>query len=306
MRRLLVTGRYGFVGTTLARMVETDAALAEWSLAEVPASLRITEPDEVEALIATAAPDAVIHLAARSLVPESFRDPASTIHVNLLGTLYLLQALKRHSFGGRMLFVGTGDVYGSVPESELPISEDTLPAPRNPYAVSKLAAEALCRQWAYTEGFEIVLARPFNHIGPGQSPTFAISDFAQQIAEIRLGRRAPVLAVGDIDVARDFTDVRDVVKSYFALLELGASAETYNVCSGIERTVRSLIERMATIAGLDVAIEQDPARLRKAEQRRVRGDATKIFETTGWRASTPIDESLKAILESWEGKLVNG
>ena len=121
----------------------------------------------------------------------------------------------------------------------MPIRETQPLRPRNPYAVSKVAAEALCYQWSQTGPFEVVMARPFNHIGPGQSERFAISDFAKQIAEIKLGRRPPKLAAGDIDVTRDFTDVRDVVRAYLLLLDKGRSGEAYNVCSGIEHRVET-------------------------------------------------------------------
>jgi GDP-4-dehydro-6-deoxy-D-mannose reductase len=192
-----------------------------------------------------------------------------------------------------------------VPEEVLPVREDHVPAPRNPYAVSKLAAEALCRQWTFTEDMDVVLARSFNHIGFGQSPRFVASDFARQIvrASGRSGRS--VVRVGDIDVTRDFTDVRDVVRAYFALLDRGRSGEVYNVCSGTEVSVRSVLERLAALAGVDVAIESDPARTRRAEQRRMRGDAAKIERETGWRAVTPLDESLGAILRYWRDE-VNG
>ena len=300
MKRLLVTGRHGFVGTTLARMFAGESARGGWQLAEVPVDLDLVDPAQTLAVVRAAAADAVVHLAAISNVPESFRDPEATLRVNVLGTLHLLQALKGEGFRGPVLFVGTGDVYGLVPEAELPIDERRLPAPRNPYSVSKLAAEALCWQWTVTEGLDIRLARPFNHIGPGQAEAFAVSSFARQIADIRGGRRDAVVDVGDIDVTRDFTDVRDVVHAYLLLLERGAPGEIYNVCSGRECSLREILGRLARLAGVEVTIREDAARLRRAEQRRVRGDAAKIRAATGWEASTPIDESLGAMLRFWD------
>jgi GDP-4-dehydro-6-deoxy-D-mannose reductase len=294
----LVTGGHGFVGTTLAGMLESAPELADWALAPLPSDFQILDADATHRLVAGAAPDAVIHLAAQSFVPESFRDPEGTLRVNLFGTLNLLKALKDARFAGALLFVSSGDVYGLVPEGELPISETHLPAPRNPYAVSKLAAEALCCQWAATEGMRIVVARAFNHIGPGQSDRFAIAGFAHQLADIRRGKQEPVIVTGELDVTRDFTDVRDVVSAYFALLEKGVSGERYNVCSGIERTVRSVLDRLIEIAGLDVEIRADRARTRAAEQRRTVGDAKKIHATTGWQATTPLEVSLAAMLNA--------
>ena len=295
-----MTGRHGFVGGVLARMIETNPALAEWQLIETQETWDLRDAVATAAIVDAATPDAVLHLAAQSWVPDAFRDPETTLNVNLLGTLHLLKALKHAGFDGRMVFVGTGDVYGHVAEDELPVTEARLPAPRNPYAVSKLAAEALCYQWTVTEGMDIVMARPFNHIGAGQSDRFVISDFARQVAKIKCDRCEPVVAVGDIDVTRDFTDVRDVVRAYFALLGSGATGEIYNVCSGHEYSIRSLLERLVALAGVTVSIEQESARMRKAEQRRMCGDPGKIRQATGWEAVTPIDESLAAMLRHWE------
>jgi GDP-4-dehydro-6-deoxy-D-mannose reductase len=279
-------------------MLEREPYLAEWSLAPIPQDFQILDVEATRRIVGDASPDAVIHLAAQSFVPESFRDPEGTLKVNLLGTLNLLRTLKDARFRGPMLFVSSGDIYGSVPETELPISEARLPAPRNPYAVSKLAAEALCAQWAATEDMRIVIARPFNHIGPGQSERLAIAGFARQVAEIKRGIRPPTLDVGELDATRDFTDVRDVIAAYFALLERGQSGERYNVCSGVERTIRSMLDRLIAIAQVTVEIKVDPSRIRGAEQRRAVGDATKIHAATGWRATTPLDESLAAMLEA--------
>ena len=290
----------------MARLIGVDPALDAWRMIDVPPALDLRDPDAAAALVKDEAPDAVIHLAAQSWVPDAFRDPGLTLQVNVLGTLNLLQALQRTGFSGRMVFVSTGDVYGCVPDNELPIREDRLPAPRNPYAVSKLAAEALCYQWSVTEGMDITIARAFNHIGPRQSERFVVSDFARQVVEIKLGRRQPTVSVGDIDVTRDFTDVRDVVQAYFALLRDGENGEVYNVCSGREQSIRALLLRLAAIAGVKIAIRQDPKRLRKSEQRRVVGDPGKMERATGWRSTTELDESLSLMLHQWEQEITNG
>jgi GDP-4-dehydro-6-deoxy-D-mannose reductase len=300
LNRLLVTGRHGFVGSALAHRVQTDAAFSDWIVVDTPGELDLRDPVATNDMVAVAAPDAVLHLAAQSFVPDALRDPAATLQVNLFGTLNLLQALKRCGFRGRMIYAGTGDVYGVVPEDALPVAETRLPAPRNPYAVSKLAAEALCYQWTATDRMDVVLARPFNHIGWGQSERFVVSDFARQIVEIRQGRRKPVVAVGDIDVTRDFTDVRDGVHAYIALLASGSIGEIYNVCSGRETSIRAVLERLATLAGVEITIEQDPVRFRKSEQRRMCGDPAKIKRATGWEATTPLDDSLNEMLRYWE------
>jgi GDP-4-dehydro-6-deoxy-D-mannose reductase len=248
-------------------------------------------------------PDAVLHLAARSFVPDSFKAPEATFEVNFLGTLRLLEALAETGFKGRFLFVSTGDAYGLVPAGQLPIRE-TLPLrPRNPYAVSKAAAEALCFQWSQTGPFEVLVARPFNHIGAGQAPTFALSDFARQIAEIGAGKRPPVLQVGNIDVSRDFTDVGDVLRAYALLLAHGRNAEVYNVCSGVERSVRSLLERLLELSGVQAGIVNDAARFRPADQPRVCGSHEKLSQHTGWQPEVPMDETLSSLYRYWEHEI---
>jgi GDP-4-dehydro-6-deoxy-D-mannose reductase len=300
VKRLLVTGMHGFVGRALARLVANDPGLYPFRLVELPEHLDLRKPADAAAMAGPEPPHAVIHLAAQSFVPEAFRDPRSTFEINVLGTLNLLQALRAVGFGGRMVYVGTGDVYGRIDERLLPVPEGAVPEPRNPYAVSKLAAEALCRQWSFTERMDVMLARPFNHIGWGQSDRFVVSDFARQVVAIARGRRPPVVEVGDIDVTRDFTDVDDVVRAYFALLEHGVSGATYNVCSGREQSIRATLARLAELANVGVSIAPANARMRRAEQRRMCGDPAAIHRATGWQATTAFDDSLQAMLHYWE------
>src|SRR4051812_7331317 len=212
MTKILVTGSSGFVGQHFARMARIAPLEINGKFVD------LLDAQGVQAAVAATRPDAVVHLAAQSFVPESLRDPLQTYRVNFIGTHNLLSALKATGFSGRVLYVSSAEVYGAVPDSELPVGENHPLKPLNPYSVSKIAAEALCYQWSHTEQFEVVVARPFNHIGPGQSERFAISDFAKQIVEIKRGHKEPIFHVGDIDVMRDFTDVRDVIRAYIALL----------------------------------------------------------------------------------------
>ncbi|AUW33898.1 NAD-dependent epimerase/dehydratase family protein [Acidithiobacillus caldus] len=292
--KLLLTGANGFVG----RYVQ--AALP---CVPLPDGLDLRDRAALTTAVAAMRPDAVLHLAAQSFVPAAFENPRETFDINFTGTLNLLEALQAAEFRGRMLFVGSGDAYGQVSEATLPVCEDHPLRPRNPYAMSKVAAEALCYQWSQTSGFEIVMVRPFNHIGPDQSPRFAIADFARQVMEIRLGRRAPVLQVGDIDITRDFTDVRDVVRAYGLLLERGRNGEIYNVCSGREYCIRDLLRRLLTLAGVEATIEQDPARLRRAEQRRMVASFAALQRDTGWQPAIPMEQSLQDLLNDWEKPL---
>jgi GDP-4-dehydro-6-deoxy-D-mannose reductase len=292
--KTLVTGCKGFVGQHYC------SRYGGHPLADDRGDVDLCDAARVLASIDSLRPDAVLHLAAQSSVASSFKDPAATLAVNFLGTLNLLQALTAVGFHGAFLYVGSADVYGHVPDSELPVREARPLYPRSPFAVSKVAAEALCFQWSQTEGFRIVLSRPFNQIGPGQDTRFAIADFARQIAEVRLRKRSPILTTGDIDVTRDFTDVRDAVRAYHLLLETGKNGEAYNICTGQDRSIRALIEEMFLIAGIDAELRADPARLRPVEQRRMAGDPNKIREQSGWVAEIPLHQTLSDILQEAE------
>lgn len=298
MARVLVTGAAGFVG---------QHALARWPFAgDISGRFGNSDIRDKAALLAFFSenmPETVLHLAALSFVPDSFKAPEVTFEVNFLGTLRLFEALAESGFTGRLLFVSSGDAYGTVPFESLPISE-TLPLrPRNPYAVSKTAAEALCFQWSQTGPFDVIVARPFNHIGVRQAPSFAISDFARQIAEIARGRRPPALNVGNIDVTRDFTDVGDVVRAYELLLSYGHNGEIYNVCSGVERSVRTLLERLLELSGVHAEIVVDPARFRPSDQPRVWGSHEKLSEHTGWQPEVSLDETLLNLYRYWESEI---
>ncbi|WP_253366466.1 GDP-mannose 4,6-dehydratase [Pseudomonas chlororaphis] len=299
-KRLFVTGLNGFVGRHLRSRL--GAADSGWELLPAP-PFDLTQPQSLQDLWPEL-PDAVIHLAGQTFVPEAFRDPARTLQINLLGTLNLLQALKARGFSGTFLYVSSGDVYGQVDENDLPIDEHQPPSPRNPYAVSKVSAELLCLQWGMSEGWPVMVARPFNHIGTGQLGSFAVASAARQIARIKLGLQTPRLEVGDIDVTRDFLDVTDVVNAYLALLRSGVPGQVYNICSGQEHSIRGLIQQLADIAQVEMELVQDPARLRRAEQRRVCGSHARLQAVTGWTPEITIKQSLRAILSDWESRVL--
>lgn len=297
-KRLLVLGGTGFVGSHIKSILSS-----KYDVYLSGREVDVRNAERVHELVARQMPDEVMHLAAVTTVVESFQNQSETYEINFGGTLNLLMALRQCHFKGRMLYVGSSQVYGSPLVGELPVTEESPLRPLNPYAVSKIAAEALCYQWSQMEKFEIVMARPFNHIGPGQSERFAIADFARQMAEIRLGRRKPVLQVGDIDDTRDFADVRDVVRAYATLLENGHNGNVYNVCSGVERSVRSLIEHLIALANVDVQVEQDASRMRPAELRRLWGSFAKLQTDTGWQPQIKVEQSLVDIMNDWEKKL---
>jgi len=299
-RRLLVTGHKGFVGQHVLALA---SSVAGFEICAPEQEYDLLDAAGLGAVIDEIRPEAVLHLAGLTFVPDAVRDPERAIQVNVIGTLRLLQALKQRSFRGPMVYVSSGDVYGLVTPEQLPVTELVPVQPRNPYAVSKVSAELLCRQWALTEAWPICVARPFNHIGTGQGAQFVVAKIASQIARIKAGHAQPRLELGDIDVSRDFLDVRDVIAAYFALLEGGEAGEIYNICSGRERTIRELVQRMLALAGVDAELVVDKALLRSSEQRRVVGSNKKITQATHWVPSVDLDQTLRSILLDWEERI---
>lgn len=302
MKRLFITGLTGFVGKTFQRMSDELLRDHGWILCS-PESLPaydLRDPASLRRALRAARPEGVIHLAGQSFVPEAIRNPVHTLQVNLMGTLNLLDALKDTGFVGSFLYVSSGDVYGQAHPDMLPIRETQAVDPKNPYAVSKAAAEMLCRQWSLDVPWRIVVARPFNHIGPGQRADFVVSGMARQIIRIALGLCDPVIEVGDIDVTRDFLDVRDLARAYLSLLAQGQNGAVYNVCSGRERSIRDIIEQLMNLGGITPEIIHDVARYRPSDQRRVCGDNTRLCAATHWQPVISFEQSLRDVLQDWQ------
>jgi GDP-4-dehydro-6-deoxy-D-mannose reductase len=301
-KKLLATGQSGFVGSALASYLQAGHA-PDVELCNVVEFHDLLEPGSLRQMAQTYRPDWIIHLAAQSHVADSWNDPAATLQVNTTGTANLLKALQDTGFQGRLLYVSSADVYGKVPADQMPVTESREPAPRSPYGASKVGAEVLCRQWARTRPLDVLIARPFNHTGPGQRPDFALSGFAREIAAIKLGLQPARIAVGDLDVTRDYLDVRDVLAAYLALLRSGQTGEIYNVCSGRESNLRQTLDLLMQIAGVQAQVVQDPQRLRPAEQRRMCGSHERLTAATGWQPSIELRDTLRQLLDYWTQEL---
>lgn len=288
LSRTLVTGQTGFVGGHFSTLVGPENVVA-W-----PGSVDLVNFDQVRNFVLSQKFDAVLHLAARSSVAESFEDPHKTHDVNVRGTEHLLRALVETNFTGPVLLVSSGEVYGAVAEKDLPVGESAALAPRNPYAESKVAMESLVKTGGVFSGrkFRAMIARPFNHIGPGQAPRFAVSSFAHQLARRKAGLEEGVIKTGDLGVTRDFTDVRDIVMAYVQILERGRNGEVYNLGSGRETKLQTVLETLIEISGTEAEFEVDASRLRSGEQRRMCADIRKIRREVGWEPSRSLKSTL--------------
>jgi GDP-4-dehydro-6-deoxy-D-mannose reductase len=299
--RALVTGGSGFVGTHLSRLLRESGAevfVAGRARDSEPVDvvLELDDPASVRGAVDAAAPDVVFHLAAQAFVPESVADPLATYDVNALGTARLFEALRGLPAPPRVVLASSAEVYGSRERTYYPLHETLATRPATPYAASKVAAEAIAQAAWRTYAVPVVVARAFNHIGPGQDPRFAIPAFALQLARVAAGG-PPLIKVGNLDALRDFLDVRDVVAAYAALAERGRVGETYNVCSGKPVSLKEMLRRLITIAGVAVEVREDPARMRPSDVPSSYGDPAKLGADTGWEPHTTLDAALRRVYE---------
>ncbi len=305
-RTILITGASGFVGPHLARVLAARGArVVGLAAAAAPAGLTLaawhtTDVLDREALaraIAASRPDAVVHLAGQSSAARSFEQPVETFRLNVTGTWNLLEGVREHAPRARTLIVGSGEVYGPLAEGAR-AAEDAPFNPVSPYGLSKAAADALAELHARAHGLDVVRTRSFGHTGPGQESRFVVPSFARQIAAIERGAE-PVLRVGNLEVSRDLTDVRDIVRAYVLLLERGKPGEAYNVCRGVTVRLADMVRMLAGRSRVPVRIEVDPARVRAADVAWLAGDPAKLERDTGWRAEIAFERTLDDVLEEW-------
>lgn len=252
----------------------------------------------VMAAVEASRPDVLYHLAGQASPAQSWVGPASTMELNITGTIYLLEAARAVGLP-RVVIVSSAEIYGGFDDSELPITEESLPRPRDPYGISKLAVGHLARIYWERYQLPVVDARPFNHIGPRQATGFVVPDFASQLAAIELGQQKPRIMVGNLSAERDFTDVRDVARAYQLLAEHGNPGQTYFICSGRPRSVENLLHVLIELSGLEVEIATDPERMRPADVPRLFGSNSKIRDDAGWQPSIELRQSLADTLAYW-------
>ncbi len=262
----------------------------------------LLDADALERSVSEWGPDVIFHLAAQSSAARSFGDPGGTMRTNVMGTLNLLEAVRR---GGkaRVIVTGSAEEYGRRALDEMPLLESSPIEPVSPYATSKAAQNLLVMQYCRAFGIEVVATRSFSHTGPGQTTTFVLPSFAMQCAEIKAGIREPVLRTGNLEVTRDFLDVRDVVEAYVLLAENGKPGTTYNVCSGSGLALSDAVEHLTALTGRDVRVEPDPQLFRPADVPVLTGDNGRLIEDCGWSAVTGRGKMLDDLFMWWEASV---
>lgn len=308
---VLITGITGFVGGYLAGILTADRKNKIFgTYLDDPGSfnkpyvdlhrLDISDADAVVKLMEYIQPTEIYHLAA--IAATTGANPNPYYRVNFNGTLNLLEAVRKVVPNCRVLFIGSANVYGPVPIQYQPVREDLEFRPVNHYVSSKAAADMAAFCYA-ANGLNVVRVRPFNHTGPGQNTDFVCSRMAKQVAEIMLGKKEPVIEAGNLEAARDFTDVRDVVEAYRLLMEKGRSSEAYNVCSQQTYSVKEIIDILVRQAGISVTIKSRPDLLRKTDIDVLRGSREKITSETGWQPVIDFRQTLRDLLFYWKQKL---
>lgn len=297
---VLVTGANGFVGRYLCKeladgghnVVTTDVC----GVVDVTADL--LNEEAVHELMVSIRPDAIIHLAGQASVTLSWEKPKWTETLNVHTTLNLLNAISGAIHPVRLLVIGSSDQYGLIQGESFMVTEQTPCRPINPYAISKYTQEQLALTLACAKKLDVLCTRSFNHIGPGQSKGFVVSDFSSCIVAIERGAD-PVMCVGNLEVYRDFTDVRDVVHAYRLLLENGHTREIYNIGSGIPVAISQLLSMLIEMSTMTILVKQDPTKMRAIDMLRVGCNHDKLTADTGWVPQIPLRESLYDTLDWW-------
>lgn len=307
--KAFIIGGAGFVGKYLIDHLRNDL---KWSVgvSKLPSEqldrndveifdLNILKKADIEKLFKKIRPDYIFHLAAQSSVSLSWKDPALTVDVNIKGAVNVLDAIRTLDYKPRVLLIGSGEEYGHVLEEEVPIDESNRLRPGNLYAATKACQNVIGKIYADAYDLDIIMVRAFNHIGPGQSPTFVVSDFCKQVAEIEAGKREPVICVGNLSAKRDFTDVRDVVRAYSLLIEKGEKGETYNVGSGQAIAIEDILQKILSLSSTNIKVEIDKTKFRPVDVPLIEANIQKLQKVTGWLPEINLANTIAETLEFW-------
>jgi len=315
--RILITGHSGFAGKHLIEYLSRESSHVFFGIDLKKSSIGpdigdseliekrvdLSDRNEVGEIIKKFKPDQIYHLAAQSSVSHSWKDPIGTFRSNVFGGTNLLESIREISPGTGMLVICTAEEYGEIKDGRAIIESDKI-YPENPYAVSKAAMDFISTIYHRAYGLNIMVARSFNHIGPGQSEGFVCSDFARQIALIEAGRQKPVIHVGNIGSSRDFMDVRDVVRAYWHIMNKGKPGDVYNICSGRPVKISALLDMLISLSLTgDIEVRVDKDKSRPIDIAEIFGDNSRLVSVTGWQPEHMLETSLSDTLDWWREKI---
>lgn len=317
--RVLITGITGFAGSHLADYILANHPDVEvfgtirWrsrkeNILHIEDKISLVEADlkdmvSLKKCLAEIKPDRIFHLAAQSFVPTSWKCPAETFAINSIGEINLFESVLSLELDPKIHVAGSSEEYGLVSPDELPMKETNPLRPLSPYAVSKVAQDLLAWQYFRSYGLRAVRTRGFNHTGPRRGEVFICSTFAKQIAEIEKGKREPVIYAGNLEAKRDFTDVRDIVRAYWLVLEKGKDGEVYNIGTGKAYEMKEVLDVLFSLSKANVKIEVDPQRLRPSDVPILISDSSKFVKLTGWKPEIPFRDSLQDLLNYWRERV---
>ena len=311
MVKYLITGANGFCGRHLADVLNSDNNHVYGISRSIPDDLITQHPDviyeqcnlidhaSVFNLLKKTKPDCIFHLAAESSVASSWKSPINILNNNVLSQINIFEAVRELELSTRIIVSCSSEEYGLINESDLPINENCCFNPLSTYAVSKVSQDMLAYQYYKSYNMDIVRVRSFNLTGPGRPPTYALSSFAYQIAEIEKKKSKNIISVGNLDVKRDYTDVRDAVKGYYKIALKAKSGTVYNLCSGKTYNLRDLLNILISFSTTEVNVEINKSKYRPSDLPIMLGDNTKIKTEIGWTPEIDIHTSLNDLLNYW-------
>ena len=308
MSKKLITGINGFCGRHLAGTLDGDVYGISRTIRDdffkqyphvVFYECDLTDYDRTLSVIQEIEPDCIFHLAADSSVASSFDIPTAIIHNNVTSQINLFEAVRNLDLTTRIVVAGSSEEYGLVKQSDIPVTEECSFNPLSTYAVSKISQDMMAYQYYKSYGMDIVRVRSFNLTGPGRPPHYALSSFAYQIAQIEKHSRCGTISVGNLNVSRDYTDVRDAVKGYLQISLKAKPGSVYNMCSGRAYSLKNLLDILISYSTASILIEVDLEKFRPSDLPVMKGDNTKIKNDIGWSPSIPIHNTLLDLLEYW-------